>query len=499
MGLISKLGKPYARLVAKFNKKWIEKPIKAQSRIFKSLIKSAQNTAFGKDHCFEEVMSYKDFKKHVPVVDYEKIKPYIERIQDGEKDVLWPKTPLYFCKTSGTTSGTKYIPISKESMPFHIKCAKDAILSYTAETGNTNALKGGNIFIQGSPELDDTKNIPVGRLSGIVAHYVPWYLQSSNFPSFKTNCIEDWEEKLSVIVDETLHQNMTLISGIPPWVQMYFEKIVTQTGKKISEVFPNFSLLIFGGVAFEPYRKSFRQLIGKDIPSIETYPSSEGFIAYQDSQLEEGMLLCVNHGIFYEFIPVSEYFDENPTRISLVDVRLGVDYALILNTNAGLWGYSIGDTVRFVSKKPYRIVVSGRIKHFTSAFGEHVIGKEVENALQMSLEKHPTEVNEFHVAPQVNPEQGLPYHEWFIEFKKEPKNIDDFMSYLDENMQSQNTYYKDLIDGNVLRPLVVSKVKKGGFIQYMKSIGKLGGQNKVPRLSNNRDVADKLRGFLYGK
>ena len=499
MGLISKLGKPYARLVAKSNKKWIEKPIKAQSRIFKSLIKSAQNTAFGKDHCFEEVMSYKDFKKHVPVVDYEKIKPYIERIQKGEKDVLWPKTPLYFCKTSGTTSGTKYIPISKESMPFHIKCAKDAILSYTAETGNTNALKGGNIFIQGSPELDESKNIPVGRLSGIVAHYVPWYLQSSNFPTFKTNCIEDWEEKLNVIVDETLHQNMTLISGIPPWVQMYFEKIVNQTGKKISEVFPNFSLLIFGGVAFEPYRKSFRQLIGKDIPSIETYPSSEGFIAYQDSQLEEGMLLCVNHGIFYEFIPVSEYFDENPTRISLVDVRLGVDYALILNTNAGLWGYSIGDTVRFVSKKPYRIVFSGRIKHFTSAFGEHVIGKEVENALQMSLEKHPTEVNEFHVAPQVNPEQGLPYHEWFIEFKKEPKNLDDFMSYLDENMQSQNTYYKDLIDGNVLRPLVVSKVKKGGFIQYMKSIGKLGGQNKVPRLSNNRDVADKLREFLYGK
>ena len=499
MGLKSILGKPYAKLVAKSNKKWIKKPIKAQNRIFKSLIKSAQNTAFGKDHRFEEIMSYEDFKARIPIVDYEKIKSYIERIQEGEKDVLWPKTPLYFCKTSGTTSGVKYIPISKESMPFHIKCAKDAILSYVAETGNTNALKGGNIFIQGSPELDESKSIPIGRLSGIVAHYVPWYLQSSNFPSFKTNCIEDWEEKLNVIIDETLHQNMTLISGIPPWVQMYFEKIVAKTGKRISEVFPNFSLLVFGGVAFEPYRKSFKQLIGKDIPTIETYPSSEGFIGYQDSQLEEGMLLCVNHGIFYEFIPVSEYFNEKPTRISLDDVQLGVDYALILNTNAGLWGYSIGDTVRFVSKKPYRIVVSGRIKHFTSAFGEHVIGKEVENALQICVEKYPAEVNEFHVAPQVNPEQGLPYHEWFIEFKKEPENLDDFMFFLDENMQSQNTYYKDLIDGNVLRPLVVSKVKKGGFIQYMKSVGKLGGQNKVPRLANNRDIADKLRGFLYGK
>ena len=499
MGLKSTLGKPYAKLVAKSNKKWIEKSIKAQNRIFKSLIKSAQNTAFGKDHRFEEIKSYEDFKARVPIVDYEKIKPYIERIQEGEKDVLWLESPLYFCKTSGTTSGVKYIPISKESMPFHIKCAKDAILSYITETGNTNALKGGNIFIQGSPELDETKNIPIGRLSGIVAHYVPWYLQSSNFPSFKTNCIEDWEEKLSVIIDETLSQNMTLISGIPPWVQMYFERIVAKTGKQISEVFPNFSLLIFGGVAFEPYRKSFKQLIGKDIPSIETYPSSEGFIAYQDTQTEEGMLLCANHGIFYEFIPAEEYFDENPRRISLQDVEIGVDYALILNTNAGLWGYSIGDTVRFVSTDPYRLVVSGRIKHFTSAFGEHVIGKEVENALQKTIEKHPAEVNEFHVAPQVNPESGLPYHEWFIEFKKAPENLEIFASFLDGCMQSQNTYYQDLITGNVLRPLVVSKVKTAGFIQYMKSVGKLGGQNKVPRLANDRKIADKLNDYLNGK
>ena len=499
MGLKSKLGKPYARLVAKSNKKWIKKPIDAQNRILQSLIKSARNTAFGKDHYFEGIKSYEDFQASVPIVDYEKIKPYIERIQKGEEDVLWPGTPLYFCKTSGTTSGVKYIPISIESMPYHIKCAKDAILSYIAETGETNALKGGNIFIQGSPDLDETNLIPVGRLSGIVAHYVPWYLKTSNFPSFETNCIEDWEEKLDAIIEETLSQNMTLISGIPPWVQMYFERIVAKTGKLVSEVFPNFSLLVFGGVAFEPYRRSCKQLIGKYIPSVETYPSSEGFIAYQDTQTEEGMLLCVNHGIFYEFIPAEEYFNKKPRRLSLQDVEIGVDYALILNTNAGLWGYSIGDTVRFVSNNPYRLVVSGRIKHFTSAFGEHVIGKEVENALQIVLDKYPAEVNEFHVAPQVNPEQGLPYHEWFVEFKKEPKNLDDFMFFLDKKMQSQNTYYKDLIDGNVLRPLVVSKVIKGGFIQYMRSVGKLGGQNKVPRLANNRDIADKLREFLYGK
>ena len=499
MGLKSILGKPYATLVAKSNKKWIDKPIDSQNRIFRSLIKSAQNTAFGKDHRFEEIKSYEDFKARVPIVNYEKIKPYIERILEGEKDVLWPESPLYFCKTSGTTSGVKYIPISRESMPFHIKCAKDAILSYIAETGNTNALKGGNIFIQGSPKLDETKLIPTGRLSGIVAHYIPWYLKSSNFPSFKTNCIEDWEEKLDVIVEETLCQNMTLISGIPPWVQMYFERVIAKTGKQVSEVFPNFSLLVFGGVAFDPYRKSFRQLIGKNIPSIETYPSSEGFIAYQDTQTEEGMLLCVNHGILYEFIPAEEYFDEKPRRLSLKDVETGVDYVLILNTNAGLWGYDIGDTIRFVSTNPYRLLVSGRIKHFTSAFGEHVIGKEVENALQLALDKYSTEINEFHVAPRVRPEKGLPFHEWFIEFKKEPKCLDDFMLFLDENMRSQNTYYKDLIDGKVLRPLVVTKIKKGGFIQYMKSIGKLGGQNKVPRLANNRDIANKLSVFFDGK
>lgn len=499
MGLKSKLARPYAKFVAKSNKKWIEKPIVSQNRIFQYLIKSAQNTAFGKDHRFKKIMSYEDFQANVPIVNYEKIKPYIERIFEGERDVLWPKSPLYFCKTSGTTSGVKYIPISKESMPFHIKCAKDAILSYIAETGNTNALKGGNIFIQGSPRLDETKLIPVGRLSGIVAHYIPWYLKSSNFPSFETNCMDDWEEKLDVIVKETLCQNMTLISGIPPWVQMYFERMVAKTGKKVSEVFPNFSLLVFGGVAFEPYRKSFKQLIGKDIPSIETYPSSEGFIAYQDTQTEEGMLLCANHGIFYEFIPAEEYFDKNPRRLSLKDVKTGVDYVLILNTNAGLWGYNIGDTIRFVSINPYRLLVSGRIKHFTSAFGEHVIVKEVEDALQSALDKYSAEINEFHVAPQVNPEKGLPFHEWFIEFKKEPKDLDNFIVFLDENMQSQNTYYKDLIGGKVLRPLVISKIKKGGFVQYMKSVGKLGGQNKVPRLANNRNLANKLRVFFDGK
>lgn len=499
MGILSTLGLPYAKRVSKANKKWIENPLDAQENTLRSILSKAQNTAFGRDHQFGSIRDYSNFKSLVPIQDYEGLKPYVERAKSGEKDVLWPDTPLYFCKTSGTTSGTKYIPISKESMPYHIKCAKDAILSYIAETNNADALNGGNIFIQGSPELDMINNIPVGRLSGITAHHVPWYLQLSNHPSFKTNCIDDWEEKLDAIIDETLPKNMTLISGIPPWVQMYFERIIEQTGKRIKDVFPNFSLLVFGGVAFDPYRESFKKLIGKEVASIETYPSSEGFIAYQDSQKEEGLLLCVNHGIFYEFIPVSEYFDENPTRISLNDVQLGIDYALILNTNAGLWGYSIGDTVRFVSKNPYRIVVSGRIKHFTSAFGEHVIGKEVESALKLALQKHPAEVNEFHVAPQVNPNSGLPYHEWFVEFKNAPADYSAFATTLNNLMLEQNTYYKDLIDGNVLRPLVVRSLAPKSFVQYMKSIGKLGGQNKVPRLANDRKIANELTKYINGE
>lgn len=499
MGFLASFGKPYAKRVARENKKWSDNPLGAQEKILQSLISQAKNTVFGKEHRFSEIKTYSDFRTQVPIQDYEDLRPYLERVLDGEKEVLWPGLPLYFCKTSGTTSGAKYIPISKESMPFHIKCAKDAILSYVAETGNTDGLSGKNIFIQGSPELEQSKHIPVGRLSGIVAHHVPWYLQTSNFPSFKTNCINDWEEKLDAIIEETLPQDMTLISGIPPWVQMYFEKIVAKTGKKIKDVFPHFSLLIFGGVAFDPYRDSFKNLIGKEIPSIETYPSSEGFIAYQDTQTEPGMLLCVDHGIFFEFIPAEEYFSESPSRLSLADVEVGVDYALILNTNAGLWGYSIGDTVRFVSTKPYRIVVSGRIKHFTSAFGEHVIGKEVETAIKTALKKHTAEVSEFHVAPQVSPTDGLPYHEWFVEFQTAPKDGAAFAKELDACMQEQNTYYKDLIVGNVLKPLVVSSVSKAGFINYMKSIGKLGGQNKVPRLANDRKIADKLTNYTNGK
>lgn len=487
------LAKIYAKKTAKDIQKWADNPIKSQEKVFQNLIKQAQETDFGKDHQFHQIKTYTDFKKQVPVRDYEGLKPYIEKIKEGKENVLWKGKPIYFAKTSGTTSGAKYIPITKESMPHHIQAAKQALLLYIYRTGKADFVNGKMIFLQGSPVLAETNGIKTGRLSGIVAHFVPKYLQKNRMPSWETNCIENWETKVNAIVNETINQNMTLISGIPSWVQMYFEKLIEKSGKKVGELFPNFNLFVYGGVNYEPYRNKMENLIGRKVDSIELFPASEGFFAFQDTQNEKGMLLLLDSGIFYEFIPAAEFYDDNPTRISLKDVKLGVNYVLIISTDAGLWSYNIGDTIQFTSLKPYRIVVSGRIKHFISAFGEHVIAKEVETALQEAVKGTDMQINEFTVAPQITPKQGLPYHEWFIEFEKEPENVTDFAQKIDANLVKQNSYYKDLIIGKVLQPLKITKVKPNGFQDYMKSIGKLGGQNKLPRLANDRKIADKLK------
>ncbi|MEE9406559.1 MAG: GH3 auxin-responsive promoter family protein [Polaribacter sp.] len=487
---------PFAKFATRKVFKWANKPHETQEKVFKNLIKKGSKTAFGKDHNFDKIATYDDFKKQVKVTNYEGLRPYVDRIVTGESDVLWTGKPLYFAKTSGTTSGAKYIPITKDSMPTHIKAAKNAMLFYIVEKNDASFVDGKMIFLQGSPVLEDKNGVKLGRLSGIAAHYVPNYLLKNRLPSWETNCIEDWDAKVNAIVEETVNEDMSVISGIPSWVQMYFEKLIEKTGKSVSELFPNFNFFIYGGVNFEPYKNKFESLIGKKIDYIELYPASEGFIAYQDSQTEKGMLLQLDSGIFYEFIPASEFFNENPTRISLRDVKIDVNYVIILNTTAGLWGYNIGDTVEFTSTKPYRIKVTGRIKHFISAFGEHVIGKEVEKALNDSILGTDINISEFTVAPQVNPESGLPYHEWFIEFENAPEELSILASKIDASMQQQNVYYIDLIKGKILRPLVIRKVKKGGFHEYMKSIGKFGGQNKIPQLSDNRKIADVLNNFL---
>jgi len=492
MFIKSLAAKIFAKIVVSKIRKWSQNPVKTQQKVFKTLISEAKNTAFGKDHNFDAIQSPADYAQKVPIRDYEELKPYVDRVVLGEIDILWPGKPLYFAKTSGTTSGAKYIPITKESMPHHVEAARNAILSYIHETGNADFVDGKMIFLQGSPEMTEKNGIKLGRLSGIVAHYVPAYLQKNRMPSWETNCIDDWETKVDAIVEETKAENMTVISGIPSWVQMYFERLRANTGKDVGDLFKNFQLFIYGGVNYEPYRAKFESLIGRKVDSIELFPASEGFFAFQDKQDANGMLLLLDSGIFYEFIEAEHFFDENPDRLTIGDVKIGVNYVMIVSTNAGLWAYNVGDTIQFTSTKPYRVIVSGRIKHYISAFGEHVIGKEVEQAMQKAIKQHGFSISEFTVAPQTNPEEGLPYHEWFIEFESEPESLKQIENTIDKAMRQQNSYYLDLIEGKILQPLQIRQLKKDSFTQYMKSQGKLGGQNKLPRLANDRKIAEQL-------
>src|SRR3984885_6020397 len=492
------LAKPFASYIYRSIRKEISSALEDQENIFKALLKSGSKTAFGREHHLENVKTYEEFKAAVPIRDYEQFKGYIELIKNGKHNILWPGQPVYFAKTSGTTSGIKYIPISKDSISNHINTARNALLCYMAETGNSAFANGKMIFLSGSPELERIANIPTGRLSGIVNHHIPHYLRTNQLPSYETNCIEEWEVKLDKIVEETIDKDMTLISGIPPWMQMYFDRLNQISGKRIKDLFPNFSVLVHGGVNFEPYADRLMDSIGKSVDTIETYPASEGFFAFQDSRKEEGLLLNTNSGIFFEFIPADEIFNETPTRISLKDVQTGTNYALIINNNAGLWGYNIGDTIRFVTVDPFRIVVTGRIKHFISAFGEHVIGEEVEYSLMKAAKEEGIQINEFTVAPYIKDgkEEGKSFHEWFVEFENKPADMRAFAKKVDSNLREKNIYYDDLIAGNILQPLQIHPVKKNGFIDYMKSIGKLGGQNKVPRLSNDRSFAEPLEKYV---
>jgi hypothetical protein len=496
MKIKSLLAKPFANIIYTRVRRDMQSAVSDQKEILQSLLKVGSNTQFGKDHGLASVKTYEEYKQAVPVRDYEQFKPYIEQVKQGKHNILWKGLPIYFAKTSGTTSGVKYIPISKESIDNHINTARNALLCYIAETGNNRFTDGKMIFLSGSPELERVGGVPTGRLSGIVNHHVPKYLRTNQLPSYETNCIEDWETKLDAIVGETMGQDMRLISGIPPWVQMYFDRLTELSGKKIKDLFPQFSVLVHGGVNFEPYKAKLFDSIGKPIDTIETFPASEGFIAFQDAQQQEGLLLNTNSGIFFEFIPASEIHSPNPRRLSLDQVQKGENYALIINNNAGLWGYSIGDMVRFVSIDPYRIVVTGRTKHFISAFGEHVIGEEVEFSLLKAAEESGVRIIEFTVAPHISQDKGKSFHQWFVEFEEAPSDLTSFITKVDNNLRGKNIYYDDLITGNILKPLQILPLRKNAFIDYMKSVGKLGGQNKVPRLSNDRSLADALQSYI---
>ena len=491
------LAHKFLKLAAYIAKKrinnWANNPIKTQDNQFKHILKKGSKTLFGKDHNFDKIKNYQDFKRRVPIRDYEAIKDYVELIKSGKKNILWPGKPTYFAITSGTTSGAKYIPITKDSLPNHLNGAKNALLMYVAQTGKTKFINGKFIFIQGSPFLTKISGILTGRLSGISAHHIPFYMKSFMLPSWSTNIIDEWEEKVDKIINETLNENMTIISGIPSWLQMYFEKITEITNKKISSVFPNFNLLIYGGVNFEPYKKKFYALIGKSIDSIEIFPASEGFFAFQDNQESKELLLILNAGIFYEFINANDFRENKIDRISLEHVEKNTNYLMIISSSAGLWAYNTGDTVMFTSLKPYKLKVTGRIKQQLSAFGEHVIVKEVEQAIEQAIYKTGNVVNEFTVAPRFKSKNENACHEWFIEFENDKVNTKVFASHLDRELQNQNKYYKDLITGKLIDKPAIKKVSKGGFKKYMNNIGKLGGQNKIPKIANDRKIVDKIK------
>lgn len=495
MKIKSYLARPFAGIIHRNIQRSMLTAVEDQSKILVSNVKKGKDAVFGKKHNLSEVTDYQSYKQAVPIRDYEGFRPYIDQIKEGQHNILWPGKPIYLAKTSGTTSGAKYIPITSDSIPNHINTARNALLCYISESGNSDFASGNMIFLSGSPTLDRIGGIPTGRLSGIVNHHIPGYLRKNQLPTFETNCIEDWETKLDRIVEETTHRDMSLISGIPPWMQMYFDRLVEKTGKPVGEIFPNFSVLVHGGVNFSPYRSKLMDSIGRQVDTIETFPASEGFFAFQDTRDKEGLLLNTNSGIFFEFIPAGEIFNENPTRLSLGEVKVGENYALIINNNAGLWGYNIGDTVKFVSTDPYRIIVSGRIKHFISAFGEHVIGEEVEFSMMKAAQETGTRIIEFTVAPFVSQDQGQSYHEWFVEFENIPENMDAFAEMVDQNLRKKNIYYDDLIRGNILKRLVIRPLQRNAFIEYMKSQGKLGGQNKVPRLSNDRKIAIEMEKY----
>jgi len=493
MSLKSALINLFALKVRGNIRKMADNALADQEIIMKSILHRASSCSIAKKYRFSEIQDYKDFRQAVPVRGYEDMRDDIQKIIDGEYDVLWPGRPKYFAKTSGTTSGVKYIPISKESMPFHINTARNAILNYLAQS-KRDIFAHQLIFLSGSPVLENKGGIKTGRLSGIVNHEVPAWARSNQIPDYTTNCIEDWEEKLDRIVDISLSSDLSLISGIPPWVQMYYERLLDKTGKEtVKDIFPNFQLFIHGGVNYKPYKANLEKLAGEDIHTLETYPASEGFIAFQDTIGDESLLLNTNAGMFFEFIPADKFFDDQPPRLNLSEVETGKDYALIISSNAGLWAYNIGDTIRFTSLNPYRLHVSGRIKHFISAFGEHVIAKEVEEAMDIVSQDFNLKVKEFTVAPQISPpEGGLPYHEWLVEFAGDVSQADILAHKLDEEMIRQNIYYRDLIEGRILQTLKIRLLPEGSFIQYMKEKGKLGGQNKVPRLTNDREIADRL-------
>ncbi|HUS00219.1 MAG TPA: GH3 auxin-responsive promoter family protein [Chitinophagaceae bacterium] len=476
---------------------WISDPIGVQREVLQDLITSAQYTEFGRKYNFEKLFSIKEYKNNVPVHEYDDIKPYILRMMNGEENVLWNTPVNWFAKSSGTTSDkSKFIPISDESLTdTHFKASKDVLTNYYKNFPDSDLLTGKSLVVGGSHQVHQVNDdIHYGDLSAVLMQNTPFWGHWIRTPELSVALLDEWENKIEKLAESTIAENVTSLAGVPTWTIVLIKRILEISGKQyLKDVWPNLELYIHGGVSFVPYREQLDRLIGKPINYLEIYNASEGFIAGQDKPDEDGMLLFTDHGIFYEFMPVDEYGKDNPHTIGLKDVVLNKNYALIISTNGGLWRYLIGDTIQFTSLNPFKIRVTGRLKHYINAFGEEIIIDNSDHAIAMASEKTEAVVNDYTAAPVYFSDDNNGAHEWLIEFDKEPGNLDQFTFELDNALKSINSDYEAKRHKNIaLRMPIITSIKKGTFNEWLRRKGKLGGQHKVPRLSNERKLLEEI-------
>ncbi|MBN2680900.1 MAG: GH3 auxin-responsive promoter family protein [Bacteroidales bacterium] len=473
-------------------------PFDVQRETFLKLIEKAEDTEWGKKYGYRSVSSVEEFQKRVPVQDYEDVKPYIIRLRQGEKNLLWPGSIKWFAKSSGTTNDkSKFIPVSKEALEdCHFRGGKDVLAFYTEQFPETRLFKGKGLTLGGSHQINNFSNDSYyGDLSAILIQNLPYWVEFIRTPKTKVALMDKWEEKIEEVANETLRENVTSIAGVPSWTLVLIKYILEKTGKKnLLDVWPNLELFNHGGVSFTPYREQYKKLIpSENMNYLENYNASEGYFAIQNDLNDPGMMLMLDYGIFYEFIPMDEFGKKNPNIVPLEGVVLNKNYAIIISTNGGLWRYLIGDTVKFISKDPYKLIITGRTKHFLNAFGEEIIIENAEKAIQIACEKTNIQVNDYTAAPVFMGENQQGTHEWIFEFETEPNDLDYFISLLDNALQSVNSDYeaKRYKDITLAKP-VIHSLPKGSFYKWLEKKGKLGGQNKIPRLSNDRKYVEEL-------
>lgn len=476
---------------------FLEYPHDVQNEVFQGLMQRARDTEWGERYAYSNIKTFKDYRNQVPVSTYEDIAPYVDRLRQGEQNILWPTETRLFAKSSGTTNAkSKLIPVTEDSLnECHYKGGKDMLALYLSKNPESEFLSGKTIAVAGSAQVTDDSSNLIGDLSAILMSNLPLWAHFTKSPNLSITLMDDWSKKVDLIVENTLKEDIRAISGVPSWMLVILNRVLEETGKSnIREVWPNFEWVVHGGVSFAPYVDRFKQVMGSNVNYQEVYNASEGFFAIQDASMHNDMLLMLDYGIYYEFMPISEFGKENPEVIELKDVELGKNYALIISTNAGLWRYMIGDTVVFTSLNPYRIRISGRTKSFINSVGEELIVENAEYAVQQACLKTGAVIEEYTAAPLFLNEGKFITHEWFIEFRKEPEDLTFFTEVLDNALKSKNSDYEaKRFQNMVLAYPLIHSLPKNSFLKWLQSRGKLGGQHKVPRLNNDRKIVDELK------